>query len=133
MNGLERLLLLIRLQVQHNLENPSSAKVFVRAYTTAMRTALYRDLPVTGHDAPIRKLVIRCIEDGMQDGSMRQDLIPLDIYLLISSNYMGLVQRMIYFYSVDFTKEEHKQELTVVFHQYIRMLEEYLSARGRQG
>ena len=128
MNGLQQLLLLIQIQIERNRNDLSCAKVFVRAYTTALRTAVYKDLPAAQYDAPLREIVYHCIEEGIRDGSIRRDIAPLDTYLLISSNYMGLVLRLIYFYSVGFTKEEHRAELLLVFIQYVHMLEKYLKA-----
>lgn len=126
MTGLERLMSIVSAQIERNQTELNTTKVFVRAYTTALRTAVYRNLPVTGYDTPVRDIVVSCIEDGIADGSIRSDNNPIDVYLLISSNYMGLVQRLIYFYSVDFTKEEHKKELLLVFNKYLSMLREYL-------
>lgn len=131
MNGLQRLMLLIKMQIELNQTELKCAKVFVRAYTTALRTAVYRDLPVSGCDAPVRDIVLNCIEDGVSDGSIRPDIVPIDTYMLISSNYMGLVQRLIYCYSVELTKEEHKNQLLLVFNKYLQMLEEYLCITGR--
>lgn len=131
LNGLQRLMLLIKMQVERYQTELTCAKVFVRAYTTALRTAVYRDLPVSGCDAPVRNIVLQCIEDGVADGSIRPDAAPIDTYMMISSNYMGLVQRLIYCYSVEFTQEEHKKELLLVFNKYLHMLQEYLDAKGR--
>lgn len=124
MTGLERLLLLMQRQIDHNRSDMSRAKTFIRAYTTALRTAVYRELPVSGYDARLREVVYQCVEEGVADGSIRRGAVPLDTYLLISSNYMGLMQRLIYYYSVDFSREK----LLLVFNEYMNMLEKYLRA-----
>ena len=132
MSALDRLISLIQLQAEYYQADTNMAKVFVRAFTTALRTAVYRNLPHTGYDASCRQIVIDCIEQGIKDGSMREDLVPMDVYILISSNFNGLVQRLIHMYSVCFTEEAYKRELSIVFQKYIAMVQEYLSAKGRQ-
>ncbi|NLG05752.1 MAG: TetR/AcrR family transcriptional regulator [Clostridia bacterium] len=130
LNGLERLILLIHMQTEHNKEDMSCAKAYVRAYTTAFRAAVYRDLPVIAYDAPVRDIVIQCIQDGIADGSIRDDINPSNMYLMISSNYIGLIQRLIYFYHVgdtkDKQKEKQKEDLFLVIDQYIEMLKKSL-------
>lgn len=131
LNGLQRLTLLIQMQMEHNYEDMTCAKTFVRAYTTAFRTAVYRDLPVVNYDAPIRTIVLNCIQDGIADGSIRKDIEPMNTYLMISSNYLGLVQHLIYFYYVNGSEGKQKEELIHVFNQYLHMLEECVGQRGR--
>lgn len=133
MDALDRLCLLIKMQMEKNRMDMNGAKVFVRAFTTALRTAVYRNLPVSGHDASVREIVIADIKDGIKEGSIRGDVDPSDMYLLISSNYIGLIQRLIYMYSVQSTAEEHKKKLLLVSDKYILMLREYLSASKHDG
>lgn len=127
MNGIDKLLLMIRMQVDNYQQDPLNAKIFVRAFTTALRTAVYRNLPPSGFDASTKQMVISFVEEGIQDGSIRCDCEPLDIYFLISSNFIGLVQRMIYIYSVELTKKEHDIEFAKVFNQYLIMVREFLN------
>ena len=130
LNGLKRLLLLARTAVDNLRTDIPSALIFVRAFTTAMRTAVYRKLPPSGFDAATRDIVLCCARDGMADGSIRRDVAPVDVYLMLSSNFHGLLQRTIYMYSLDQTETEHQAELLLVFHKYLEMFEQYLSTQG---
>ena len=78
------------------------------------------------------KKTYEIVAEGVEDGSMRPGLVPLDTYMLVSSNYIGLVERLIYRYSVQQGEEEHKTELLLVFNNYMQMLRGYLSADGCQ-
>lgn len=130
LNALARLLLLLEMQISQNSRDMPAAKTFVRAFTTALRTAVYRELPVPGYDASVRDIVLKLIEEGVAEGSMRPDAVPMDTYLLVSSNYIGLVERLIYRYSVQYEEAEHKAELLRVCGHYVQMLRGYLSADG---
>ena len=128
LNGLECLMLLVKLQMDNYMNSITDALIFVRAYTTTLNTAVYRKLPVAGYDASAREIVLECIRNGVKDGSIKHDAVPMDAYLLISSNFNGLVQRLIYTYSVEYSAEEHRKELFNVFGKYIQMLRVFLSA-----
>lgn len=78
------------------------------------------------YDEEIRDLVIAIIKEGIKDGSIRSNVNPLDTFLLTSSNFNGLAQRLIYLYSVDQSKTEQREEILHVFDYYLKMLWEYL-------
>ncbi|MDD2954871.1 MAG: TetR/AcrR family transcriptional regulator [Oscillospiraceae bacterium] len=130
MNGLERLLLLAQIRIQNYEKDTESAQMFVRAYITALNTAVYHRLPSAGFDAPAREIVLSCIREGVRDGSIRGDVVPVDAYLMLSSNFNGLVFRLIYMCSIEFSPEEHKKELLLVFRQYLEMLKGYLEPQN---
>ncbi len=131
-NGLERLIYFLRLEVNSHEQNIARAKVFVRAYTIALRTALTNNLLVSDYDEKIRETVTACIAAGIDDGSIRRELDPYKCYILITSNYLGMMQRLVYCDSVVFEDKERKDEFFSSFNNYIDMLEEYLSTDGRK-
>ena len=51
MNGLEKICMLLQLQIDKYKNDIMSAKSFVRAFSTALYTAVYRNLPVAVFDA----------------------------------------------------------------------------------
>ena len=132
MNGLEKICMLLQLQIDKYKNDIMSAKSFVRAFSTALYTAVYRNLPVAVFDANAKEVLLQCINEGIEDGSIRKNVVPMDVYLLISSNFNGLTQRLIYIYSVEFSEENNKKELFAVFEQYLVMLKDYLSSKNRE-
>lgn len=128
MTALDQIGLLIQLQIDSYQRDIRSAKVFVRAYTTTLCTAVYRGLPPSGFDASTREYVLALVEQGIKDGSIRKDAVPMDTYLMISSCFMGLVERMIYIYSVDMSESEHRKKLLTVFGKFRCMVARTLSS-----
>ena len=123
LNACERLLLLIQMQIDNYKSDTAEAMVYVRAFTTAMCTAAYHQLPAPGFDAPTRNILISCVEEGLKDGSIHSSIEPLDVYFLVSSNFNGLIQRLVYIYSLEIPREEHEKKLFHVFEKYMQMLE----------
>ncbi|MDD2649248.1 MAG: TetR/AcrR family transcriptional regulator [Eubacteriales bacterium] len=96
MNGLERILLLLRLQADANRSSMPAARTFIRAYITVLRTAIYRKIKAPTYDAEVKKIVAECIKIGKADGSIGVSVPSETVYTLLSSSYMGLLQQYIY-------------------------------------
>ena len=126
LNGRERFLLLVKTEVDRMREDPNYALMFVSAYTTCLYTSVCKKIQNFSFDEEVRQVVTVTVEEGIKDGSIRNDVTPLDTYLLTSSNFNGLAQRLIYLYSVDQPKTEQREEILHVFDHYITMMDEYL-------
>lgn len=72
-----------------------------------------------------RRLVLDCIEEGKQDGTIRRDIDPVQTSVLLSSTYNGVMQAITMAYR-SIMSEENKQPVYETFDRYIEMVQRYL-------
>ena len=125
LSGRERLLLFLGLQKDHFKKQTLEAMMMVDLRFYRVRHSDVRpSWTIPGGDG-VRGIVIGCIEDGMQDGSIREDIDPAITSALISATYNGMMQRltMIHRSAMDDALKEPMYDL---FERYIDMADCYL-------
>lgn len=125
LNGRQRLVQYIRTHVDHYRADMAEALLFVSAHACCISTAVGEKLRSSEYDTLSRQILFDCVERGVQDGSIRSDAVPLDVYLLVSSNFTGLVHRLVFLYSVDQTEPDQRKAILSIFDKYL-LLDDYL-------
>ena len=127
MNALERLRLLMVMEWERYRDNDQNTLMYISACSRCLNYAIDRRSPLGEQDRCVRRIVMQCIEEGIQDGSMRKGLNPLDTYLLLCSNFNGMVQRLVLLYKVEEDEYIDRERVFQVFEEYCFMINRYLS------
>lgn len=126
-NGLERITRFLRLLGKAYDIEAACALMLIDAnirYTCSAITKNYKKVSIGGR---LREIIVSNIEAGIRDGSIRSDIVPLNTSLLISANFHGLMERVVFIYYASEDNQE-KNCVSVVFDEFIKMLDGYLRA-----
>lgn len=72
-----------------------------------------------GFGGEINKILMQNIEEGICDGSIRNNVNPTKMCVMISANFNGLMQRMMFVY--------HTKQTVITTDEIFSLLDEYLS------
>jgi AcrR family transcriptional regulator len=126
LNGREKLKLLLKTQITRSRKMMPEARTFVRAYSTLIRTAMYRKQKLPPYDAELKALVIDLINEGVSDGSVTSPSAPEELYRYITATYIGLLTQCIYTCTVEKMDKEKIGKLFIEFDIYLCGLDRVL-------
>lgn len=125
LNGLERLNHFMNVQINDCKQNPVNAMLFVDASIYCISIGSEHKLRKPGFGGTISRIVVSCLESGIQDGSIKSTLSPQKTCILISSNFNGLMQRIAFIHKM--SPELFEAEcLFELLDEYVTMLNLYL-------
>ena len=124
MSGRQRLLTFMRTQIEVYRRDLTAAAAYVDANISCVYLGSQRNYRRPGFDGRIMALLVRDLEAGIQDGSVRAALDPARTGLLIAANFNGLMQRLA-FQRASAPSEADRLNLELL-EEYLMMLELYL-------
>ena len=125
LTGLSRLLLLLRLQRELCHENSVDAMLYLDMRSRHPQYDLHKNAWCARGNKSLQQIVIRDLEAGKQDGSIRSDIDTERLAAMIFASATGVIQRSICGSNSELPQEQTRRQHHIL-DDYIEMLTGYL-------
>ncbi|HKM28447.1 MAG TPA: TetR/AcrR family transcriptional regulator [Anaerovoracaceae bacterium] len=125
LNGLDKLMRFMNSQVEFYKRDSEGAILFVEAMLIAMRRGLLKGFREANLGREIGDIITANVELGIKDGSIRSDIDPKKVTLLVVTNFNGLMQNATFLMHSDFDKLQEDWVFSL-FEEYNQMLRKYI-------
>lgn len=125
MNGFEKLMCFMESQINYYKRDFEGAILFVEAMLIAMRRGLLKGFREANLGSEIGDIITDNVKLGIADGSIRNDIDPKKITMMIVTNFNGIMQNATFLMHSELSKYQESWVFSL-FEEYNEMLGQYL-------